>query len=77
MTARAPRLDDRIRELCPEAVAAKSTHMARPILADLQSAIRQYTHRLRARAAVLLAPRVEFPVDRRKNERDRRQHYTA
>ena len=77
MPVRARRLEDRIRELCADAVAATSSHKARPILAELQSSIRQYTHRLRARAAALLAPRVEFPMERRKNSRDRRQRYTS
>jgi hypothetical protein len=77
MPVRARRLEDRIRELCAEAVAATSSHKARPILVELQSAIRQYTRRLRARAAALLAPRLEFPLDRRKNSRDRRQRYSA
>ena len=77
MPVRARRLEDRIRELCAEAVAATSSHKARPILAELQSAIHQYTHRLRARAAGLLAGRAEFPRERRKTSRDRRQRYTA
>jgi len=53
MDLRARRLDDRIRQLCVEAIAAKSSHKVQPILAELQLAIHQYTQRLRDRAAAL------------------------
>lgn len=73
MSVRARRLDDRIRELCAEAVVAKSSQNARLILAELQSAIHQYTQRLRSRAAVILTGCSDFPLDRRQASRDRRQ----
>jgi len=71
MESRARRLDDRIRELCAEAVAAKNSHKARQILAELQSAIHQYTHRLRTRAAGIFATQSTPPEERRKNARGR------
>jgi hypothetical protein len=65
MNWRARRLDDRIRELCAEAVAAKSSHKAREILGELQSALRQYTQRLRGRTAAMMTGR-PLPPERRK-----------
>jgi len=50
MNLRARRLDDRIRELCTDAVAAEDYPKAKSILSELQSAVHQYTQRLRARA---------------------------
>jgi hypothetical protein len=67
---RTRRLDDRIRELCTEAVAAKDSPNVTSIVTELQSAIHQYTQRLRARGAALLTGR-HFPPDRRKNSGDR------
>ncbi len=76
MGLRSRRLEDRIRELCAEAVAAKSSHKARPIVAELRSAIHQYTQRLRSRAAAILAGCPEFSLERRKASGDRRQRST-
>jgi hypothetical protein len=73
MDLRARRLDDRIRQLCVEAVAAKSSHKARPILAELQIAIHQYTQRIRHRAAAIFTSSSALPPERRKARRDRRQ----
>jgi hypothetical protein len=73
MGVHARRLDDRIRELCVEAVAAKSSHKARPILAELQLAIHQYTQRIRRRAAAIFTSSSAIPPERRKAGRDRRQ----
>jgi hypothetical protein len=77
MGAHVRRLDDRIRQLCVEAVAAKSSHQARPILAELQLAIHQYTQRLRNRAAILFTGCAALPPERRKARRDRRQRATS
>jgi hypothetical protein len=41
------RLDDRIRELCDKALAARSADELDTILADLQSAFREHNNRLR------------------------------
>lgn len=73
MTLRGRRVDDRIRELCDKAVAAKSSHTVKPILAELQAAIRQYTQRLRNRAAAILTGCSDLPQERRKTCSDRRQ----
>jgi hypothetical protein len=67
------RLDDRIRQLCMEALAAGSSQKARPILAELQSAIHQYTQRIRHRAAAIFTNSSAIPRERRKPGRDRRQ----
>lgn len=77
MGLNARRLDDRIRQLCVEAVAANSSHKARPILAELQLAIHQYTQRLRNRAAAIFTNCSAFPPERRKARRDRRQRTTS
>ena len=69
---RSRRLDDRIRELCAHAVAADNSPHMKSILSELQSAIHQYTQRLRARAAAILTGRNLAP-DRRKTYRDRRK----
>jgi len=69
----ARRVQDRVRELCAEAVAAKSSHKVKSILAELQAAIRQYTQRLRIRAAAVLSGCADLPPERRKSSRDRRQ----
>lgn len=71
------RLDDRIRQLCVEAVAAKSSYKARPILAELQLAIHQCTQRLRDRAGTLFTCCTALPPERRKARRDRRQRATS
>jgi hypothetical protein len=65
------RLDDRIRELCSEAIAATSSHKVKPILAELRSAIHQHTQRLRSRATAVLTG--SFPLERRKTSGDRQQ----
>ncbi len=70
------RLDDRIRELCTDAVTVKNSHQVKSILSELQSAIHQYTRRLRARAAGILTGRFEYPPERRKAFRDRRSKAT-
>jgi hypothetical protein len=67
------RLDDRIRDLCAQAVAANSSDKAKPILAELRSAIHQYTQRLRSRAGAILTRTSAFPLERRKTPRDRGQ----
>jgi hypothetical protein len=73
MVLPARRVNDRIRELCAEAVAAKGSHEVKSILAELQLAIHQYTQRLRNRAAVVLSGCPDLPPERRKSSRDRRQ----
>jgi hypothetical protein len=73
MNLRARRLDDRIRELCTDAVAAEDYPKAKSILSELQSAVHQYTQRLRARAAAILTGRA-FPPERRQNSDDRRKN---
>lgn len=70
------RLDDRIRELCADAVAAKNSHQVKSILSELQSAIHQYTRRLRARAAGILTSPFDYPPERRKAFRDQRSKVT-
>jgi hypothetical protein len=75
MNLRSRRLDDRIRELCTDAVAAKDYPNAKSILSELQSAVHQYTLRLRAKAAALLTGR-SFPPERRQNSDDRRKRTT-
>ncbi len=72
MISRARRADDRIRELCAEAVDAQNSHKAKLILAELQEAIHQYTQRLRTRAAAFLSGCSDLPPDRRKTPYDRR-----
>lgn len=69
----ARRVEDRIRELCAEAVAAKSSHKAQLILAELRLAIRQYTQRLRNRAAAVFIGCSDLPPERRKTSTDRGQ----
>jgi hypothetical protein len=73
MEVRARRVDDRIREFCAEAVAAESSHEVKPSLAELQSAIHEYIQQLRSRAVAVLTGCADFPPDRRKASRDRRQ----
>ncbi len=75
MTVRPRRLDDRIRELCTHAVAAEDLQKVKPILAELQSAIHQYTLRLRNRAAAIFSGS-DVPPDRRKDSSDRRKSAT-
>jgi nitrate reductase assembly molybdenum cofactor insertion protein NarJ len=76
MSFRQRRLEDRIRELCSRAVAAEDLQKVKPILAELQSAIHQYTHRLRVRAAALFTGSDVSP-DRRKGSPDRRKSAAA
>jgi hypothetical protein len=66
MNLRARRLEDRIRELCTEAVAADDCPRVKSILSELRSTVHQYTQRLRARAAAILTGR-DFPPERRRN----------
>jgi len=66
------RLDDRIRELCTDAVTAKNSPQVKSILSELQSTIHQYTRRLRARAAGILIGPFDYPPERRKAFRDQR-----
>ena len=73
MGARARRVDDRIRELCAEAVEARSSQKVKSTLAELQAALHQYTQRLRIRAAAVLTGCADLPPERRKASRDRRQ----
>jgi len=70
MSVPARRLDDRIRELCSEAVATDNSQEAAPILAELRSSLYQYTYRLRGRAAAILAGGSDFPIERRKAAHD-------
>lgn len=72
MVSRARRVDDRIRELCVEAVEAQGSHQAKLILDELQDAIHQYTQRLRNRAAAILSGCSDIPPDRRKTAYYRR-----
>jgi hypothetical protein len=76
MNVRTRRLDDRIRELCSDAVAAKDSPHVKSILSELQSAIHQYTSRFRARASAILKGRSDLPPERRKAFRDRRSNVT-
>jgi len=73
---RTRRLDDRIRELCIEALAAKDSPKVTSILNELQSAIHQYTQRLRARGGALLTGRHLLP-DRRRNSGERKNPATS
>ncbi len=73
MAAPARRVEDRIRDLCAEAVTTKNSHRVESILAELRLAIRQYTQRLRNRAAAVLSGCSDLPPERRKNSSDRRQ----
>ena len=66
MDTRARRLDDRIRELCADAVAAKTPRQVKSILSELRSAIHQYTYRLRTRAAAILTGHPNLQPERRK-----------
>ena len=50
----ARRLEDRIGELCEKARAAQSDGELDPIIADLQSALREHNERLRKRFALTL-----------------------
>lgn len=70
MGLRARRLDDRIRELCHEAVATKNAPQVKSILSELHSAIHQYTQRLRIRAAAILTGRSDLLPERRKVLKD-------
>jgi hypothetical protein len=72
MDSRARRVEDRIRELCAEAVDAQDSHQAELILAELQQAIHQYTQRLRHRAVAVLSGYLNIPPERRKVSYDRR-----
>jgi len=75
MNLRARRLEDRIRQLCTEAVAAEDCPRMKSILSELRSTVHQYTQRLRARAAAILTGR-DFPPERRGNSDNRRNDAT-
>lgn len=61
------RLEDRIRDLCAQAVAAGSGDL-NPILSDLKAALHEHTRRLRTMAAAsTLRPPREFPPERRRD----------
>ena len=72
MISRARRADDRIRDLCADAVDAQNSQQAKLILAELREAIHQYTQRLRTRAAAFLSGCSDLPPDRRKTLYERR-----
>jgi hypothetical protein len=76
MSVPARRLDDRIRELCSEAVAIDNSQEAAPILAELRSSLYQYTDRLRGRAAAILSGGSDFPIERRKAPSNRAERST-
>jgi hypothetical protein len=76
MSVPARRLDDRIRELCSEAVATDNSQEAAPILAELRSSLYQYTDRLRGRAAAILTGGSDFPIERRRLPGDRVKRFT-
>jgi hypothetical protein len=48
------RLEDRIRELCAAAVAARHDHEREIILTELRAALRQHTARFKRKAALKL-----------------------
>jgi hypothetical protein len=50
----APRLEDRIRTLCADVVAAEGDHLE-PSLSELKAALHEHTERLRKVAAAKLA----------------------
>ena len=50
----APRLEDRIRTLCVDVIAAEDDHLE-PSLSELKAALHQHTERLRKVAAARLA----------------------
>lgn len=50
----APRLEDRIRTLCADVVAAEDDHLE-PSLTELKAALHEHTERLRKVAAAKLA----------------------
>lgn len=79
MVSRVRRVDDRIRELCAQAVDAESSHQAKVILAELQEAIHVYTQRLRQRAAAMLSGFSNLPPERRSayGRRDRDENKSA
>jgi hypothetical protein len=63
----ARRLEDRIRDLCAQAVAAGSGEL-NPILSDLKAALHEHTQRLRTMAAIsTVCPPREFPPERRRD----------
>jgi hypothetical protein len=62
---RARRLDDRIRELCTKAVAAKDPEEVNLILSELRATIRQYMQRLKTHSVAILSGRRDFPHERR------------
>jgi len=60
------RLEDRIRDLCAQAVAAGSGDL-NPVLSELKAALHEHTQRLRAMAAASTVRSArEFPPERRR-----------
>jgi hypothetical protein len=60
------RLDDRIRQLCSEAVNSRNSDHARTALADLRNAIREYVNRVRYSASALASGPMPNLHERRK-----------
>ena len=61
------RLEDRVRELCSKALAARD-HELTAILAELQAALHEHSERLRQIAILKLAGiKGELPPERRSN----------
>ena len=67
MSIRFRRLDDRIQALCADAITAKNPHRLKRVIAELQSAIHEYTRRLRNRAISVLGGHNGFPHERRRS----------
>jgi hypothetical protein len=59
------RLDDRIRELCQQAVATRRAGELHTILADLRSALGEHTRRVRKRFVTLVLREKGFTQERR------------
>jgi len=61
----ARRLDDRIRKLCNQALAAPSADESHTILAELRSALDEHTRRVRKRFVTLVLREKGFTQERR------------
>lgn len=59
------RLEDRIRELCAQAIAAGDSADLDTIVAQLRAALHEHTRRLRVMAARLVSPPESPPLERR------------
>jgi len=59
------RLDDRIRELCQQAIAARSADELDTILAELRSALDEHSKRVRKRFLTLVLREKGFTQERR------------